>query len=217
MRISIMTYKFHRNYSCWYIVGTKSRSLRNSLSLWHCICIWHSMGFRWNEGGPTIFTWSYMNAMHQSNPLSASLVTRVTDWEIVVTLVLQCQICAGVRVFISGNLPPVHMCVYQAWKMMSRAYLGVKLPTEVLVIPTTWTSDHNTGGKIPEDVRKLTTNTYDQNCESWFVSFTDLGIWLNGHSTLLHHAYNSKDLVWWMFWSKLPLSLAIFYIFVLQL
>jgi len=97
-----------------------------SLSPWHCIFIWHPMGFRWNERGTAIFTWSYMNAMHQSNPISPSLVTRATYWQIVVTLVLQCQICAGVPVFISGNLPPVCVCVrvYQAWKMTSRAYLG---------------------------------------------------------------------------------------------
>jgi len=50
----------------------------NPLSPWHCICIWHSMGFRWNERGTTIFTWSYMNAMHQSNPISPSVVTKVT-------------------------------------------------------------------------------------------------------------------------------------------
>jgi len=49
-----------------------------SLSPWHCICIWHSMGFRWHERGTTIFTSSYMNAMHQSNPISPSLVTRAT-------------------------------------------------------------------------------------------------------------------------------------------
>jgi len=76
--ISIMTYKFHRTFSSWYIMGTKSQSLRNPLSLspWQCICIWHPMGFRWNERDTTIFTSSYKNAMHQSNTLSASLVAK---------------------------------------------------------------------------------------------------------------------------------------------
>jgi len=115
-----------------------------SLFPWHCICIWHSMGFRWNERDTTIFTWSYMNAMHQSNPISASLVTKVTDWQIVVTLVLQCHICAGVPVFISGNFPPV--CVYQAWRMMSRAYLSGFWTTDRSAGDSNHLDLHNTGG-----------------------------------------------------------------------
>jgi len=65
--------QFSQNLSIMVHYGDQELILEEpSLSLWHCICIWHSMGFRWNERDTAIFTSSYMNAMHQSNPLSLS-------------------------------------------------------------------------------------------------------------------------------------------------